>query len=127
MVDKTGLTGAYDYDLTISLQTLFERMAEVCLDRANAAGIEGAFACTTHAGSLQATIRAGRIDLSPIVPDQEQLGATGAALDEGALAHLLFRGWDTAVADLLGDNPAAELLRALFPVQDFVVWPADAF
>lgn len=49
------------------------------------------------------------------------------ALDEGDLAHLLFRGFDAVGEGRLGAREDASLLRTLFPVQDFVVWRADAF
>jgi hypothetical protein len=49
------------------------------------------------------------------------------SVDEGVLAHLLFRGWDRALGDVLGDGPDAPFLQAIFPAQDFIIWPADAF
>ncbi len=112
----------------INPQTLFEAVGQTWLDRANAAGAEGVFLCQTHAGSLQVTIRGGQIRVIPVVAaNQQRDEELGARLDEGLLAHLLFHGWDSAVADLLGDSPSAALLQAIFPRQDFVVWPADAF
>lgn len=61
-----------------------------------------------------------------------QIQRTGAAaaeqpLNEEELAHLLFHGFDDAAAELFDGRPEQPLLRALFPPQDFVLWPADAF
>ncbi len=121
--EEPGLMGR-----AIDLQALLVAVGPIWRDRANAAGAEGFFSCQTHAGSLQVTIRDGQLRVAPIVagsqrPDDE----LGTVLDEGLLAHLLFHGWDSAVADLLGDSPGADLLRVIFPTQDFVIWPADAF
>ncbi|MBV9356733.1 MAG: GNAT family N-acetyltransferase [Chloroflexi bacterium] len=58
-----------------------------------------------------------------------QVGAAGlpvVRVSEAQLAHLLFHGAD-ASAGWLPPGAEAELLRALFPPQDFVMWPADDF
>jgi predicted N-acetyltransferase YhbS len=53
--------------------------------------------------------------------------ASGRALTEAELAHLLYHGFDAAAGALFDGRPESPLLRALFPAQDFVIWQADAF
>jgi N-acetylglutamate synthase-like GNAT family acetyltransferase len=48
-------------------------------------------------------------------------------LAEAQFAHLLLRGWDQLIHAEGAGDPAAALLRTLFPVQDFAIWAADAF
>jgi hypothetical protein len=50
-----------------------------------------------------------------------------ATLGEGDLAHLLFHGFDATAAIRLEYRDDADLLRSLFPAQDFIIWPTDAF
>jgi predicted N-acetyltransferase YhbS len=88
-----------------------------------AAGVrEGAVALDTRAGRAVLQVSADSVTLSATP------GATATpALDERALAHLLFHGADAAAQTFLDGRPDAALLEALFPAQDFVIWPADAF
>ncbi|MDQ4106977.1 MAG: hypothetical protein M3157_07390, partial [Actinomycetota bacterium] len=80
-------------------------------------------------GSLHVSGAAGRaemrVDGSGV--EVESRASQACALGEGEFAHLLFRGFDETAAGRLGDRPDSDLLRVLFPEQDFVVWRADAF
>jgi hypothetical protein len=59
--------------------------------------------------------------------DTRPFADTRAPLGEGDLAHLLFHGFDAAAATRLEHRGDADILRSLFPAQDFIIWPADAF
>jgi predicted N-acetyltransferase YhbS len=54
-------------------------------------------------------------------------GGVPGDLSEAELGHLLFHGYDAQAAEMFDGQDEAEVLRALFPPQDFVIWPADAF
>ncbi len=80
-------------------------------------------------GSLRISTDAGcaeiRVDGGGVRVEYRADGA--GAMGEGEFAHLLFRGFDETAAVHLGARPDSELLRVLFPEQDFVVWRTDAF
>jgi hypothetical protein len=48
-------------------------------------------------------------------------------LTERDRGHLLFHGYDELAAQRLDSRHDADVLKALFPAQDFVIWPSDAF
>ncbi len=60
------------------------------------------------------------------IDEREDDYAVGA-LGEEDLAHLFFRGFDAVGKERLCAREDVSLLRTLCPVQDFVVWRADAF
>jgi hypothetical protein len=109
---ETGLMGQ-----VVNLASLRRSFAPVWRTRAAAAGYrDTAFAVQTAAGA--AALRVGGTGARR---------PAGAALDEAQLAHLLFHGANPPAATWLTGRPDEALLRALFPAQDFVIWPADAF
>ncbi len=93
-----------------------------CARLASAGLTGGTLQLATSAG--RATVRLHRegVTIEPLSAE-----ATPLALDEAAFGHLLFRGFDATAGTRLAERPDAALLRALFPPQDFVIWPSDAF
>jgi len=88
-----------------------------------ASGCEGALILSTSAGRAEVRIQNEEIQVSEL-PAAQTPEAT-PSLDEGAFAHLLFHGCDERAGRI--DVVGIPCLRVLFPEQDFVIWPADAF
>ncbi len=115
---RPGLMGR-----VVNLPALVRTLEPVWQQRAQATSVgDGAVTLATSAGRAQLRVSAARV----------QVGAATArspapALDERALAHLLFHGFDGTASAHLGPRADETLLRALFPPQDFVIWQADAF
>jgi predicted acetyltransferase len=115
--DQPGLMGR-----AVHLDRLVQTMLPIWRQRALAARLRDThLRLSTAAGAVELTFNEARVRAVPLPANAE------GCLDEGELAHLLFHGFDAAAADLLGDRPNAACLRTLFPEQDFVIWPADAF
>ncbi len=118
MAAATGLMGR-----VVDLDALLRVLEPLWRQR-----LEGA---TLPPGTLFLTTSGGNVEL--------QVSATGVqtnrtdavpverALNEVELAHLLFHGFDAAASELFAGRPEELLLPLLFPPQDFVLWPADAF
>ncbi|GAC1320596.1 MAG: hypothetical protein NVSMB2_16620 [Chloroflexota bacterium] len=108
----------------LSLDALIRTLAPVLLRRLEAAG---------HAsGSLPLhTQRGGSFDLrwadGHMALAEHRVDDIRSPLTESELAHLLFHGFDALAAELLDDRLDQRLLASLFPAQDFVIWPVDAF
>jgi hypothetical protein len=94
------------------------------LDRVRASGTRGGSfrLSAANAGGAEVWVSA----LGVRVNRQEREKAA-ISLNEGAFAHLLFRGFDAAADERIGADQDLTFLRVLFPEQDFVVWRADAF
>ncbi|MDQ6673950.1 MAG: hypothetical protein M3069_24930, partial [Chloroflexota bacterium] len=80
------------------------------------------FALATSSGCVDLRLADGLVTLRHRGPPDPL-----ACLNEGELAHLLFHGFDRMAAEVLDGRPETDMLRVLFPAQDFVIWPADAF
>lgn len=107
----------------LSLEVLVRALEPVLLRRLEAAGLRnGAVCLATSDGTAELRLGEGRVEL-----DRRPTRDMRACLNEGDLAHLLFHGFDPMATELLDGRSDTELLRTLFPAQDFVVWPADAF
>ncbi len=107
----------------LSLESLVGTLQPLLLRRLERAGLRaGACWLTTSAGTAELQLADGHVTLHPGSPVDPRV-----CLNEGELAHLLFHGFDQMAAELLDGRSDAALLRALFPAQDFVIWPADAF
>jgi predicted N-acetyltransferase YhbS len=50
-----------------------------------------------------------------------------AALPEADLGHLLFHGYDRQASGRFAGREDTNELHSLFPEQDFIIWPSDAF
>jgi N-acetylglutamate synthase-like GNAT family acetyltransferase len=107
----------------VNVDVLAHTLAPVWEARARAAGITDAtFGLTSSDTRVAVALRGGKLRVDSPAPDEPL-----PELSEPALAHLLLRGFDRAAEPLVGDRVAHTLIRALFPEQDFVIWPADAF
>lgn len=83
--------------------------------------IECTFSLSTSAG--QATVRVSRGSIQWA----EGLSHKVPLLQEHELAHLLFRGVDRLAEQTIDQLHTIACLPVLFPAQDFVIWPSDAF
>jgi hypothetical protein len=81
----------------------------------------GSFYLSTNAGRTEFLVSGEKIRLDP-----SRGGGPADALDEGAFAHLLFRGFGGG-GERIRAGKDRSLLRALFAEQDFVIWQVDAF
>jgi len=107
----------------VNLDVLVRTLAPVWAARARAAGItEATFGLTSSDTRVAIALRDGELLVDSPAPDEPL-----PELSEQALGHLLLRGFDRAAEPLVGDRVAHTLIRALFPEQDLVIWPADAF
>lgn len=108
----------------LSVEALVGTLAPVLVRRAEAAGRStGTLPLRTHDGGLIDLRWAdGRMTLA-----EHRLDDSRPPLTESEVAHLLFHGFDDLAAKLLDDWPEQRLLESLFPAQDFVIWPVDAF
>lgn len=118
IVKESGLMGR-----VIDLEALAATLKPVWLGRVRASGSRGgSFRLWTSAGTAEASVNASELRL-----DWQETEKAAISLNEGLLAHLLFLGFGGAADERIGANQDPSLLRVLFPKQDFVVWPADAF
>ncbi len=118
LIEEFGLMGR-----VIDLEALAAALEPVWLRRIKASGNRGgSFRLSTGAGTAEV-----RVSASGIRVDRQGREGEGISLDERAFAHLLFRGFDAAAVERVGNVRDPPLLRVLFPEQDFVVWRADAF
>ena len=116
---ESGLMGR-----AINLAELLRVLEPLWRERLRAAsGCEGALILSTSAGRAEVRIQNEEIQVSEL-PAAQTPEAT-PSLDEGAFAHLLFHGCDERAGRI--DVVGIPCLRVLFPEQDFVIWPADAF
>jgi hypothetical protein len=79
---------------------------------------------TLDAQSLFNTLEPVLIDRAP---GSGNIRTRLASLSEADLGHLLFHGYDPVAARRFGHLQDADVLRSLFPEQDFIIWPSDAF
>jgi predicted N-acetyltransferase YhbS len=116
--EQAGLMGR-----VLDVRGLFRQLEPVLLQRLRgASSIGGRLSLSSSAGSAQlALTETDLIVHTTTTPDPR------ASLNEGELAHLLFHGYDAAAAERFHGRENAPLLETLFPAQDFVIWPADAF
>ena len=106
----------------IDLATLVAALEPAWLQRVRSSGSRGgSFRLSTDAGRAEV-----RVSASGIQVGTQEDGEVAPLLNERTFAHLLFRGLDETAVHL-GVQSDSDLLRVLFPEQDFVVWRADAF
>jgi GNAT superfamily N-acetyltransferase len=107
----------------LDLRALLNALEPVLVRRMTAAGLE--------AWSLALRISDGtrhvRMTNRRLTVDAQPVGDAAASLSEVDFAHLLFHGYDAKAATRFQHRSDADVLCALFPAQDFVIWPADAF
>ncbi len=97
----------------LQVESLVRTFRPVCEQRLRASGLGGAH--------LRLRLSAGDLDLhlgdsTPLV----------VSLHEAQLTHLLFHGRDASILPPVPERDE-DVLLALFPAQDFVMWPADNF
>src|SRR5205814_10703945 len=98
----------------LNARSLGEALRPAWERRLRASGLAGAeIRLPTSGGLLEVHLGDGSLRLAPLTETQ--------------FAHVLFHGFDETAAELLGVRADRELLQALFPIQDFVMWPADDF
>ncbi|HZU07347.1 MAG TPA: GNAT family N-acetyltransferase [Chloroflexota bacterium] len=108
---------------TVHLAALVRALEPVWRARLARAGLaEGTLQLATSAGHATVRLSAEGVAIEPLPVEAMPL-----ALDETTFGHLLFRGFDAAASARLAVRPDAALLQVLFPPQDFVIWPSDAF
>ncbi len=106
----------------LDLAMLVEAVRPLWMRRVRESGGRGgSFNLATSVGHAEVRVRAEEVEVL------RSARAPIHALGEGEFAHLLFRGFDSVATERLGARPDSDLLRTLFPKQDFVVWRADAF
>lgn len=121
VLPEPGLMGR-----AINFAELLKVLLPLWRERLRAAGgWEGRFIVSISAGSAEIQIQNEEIRVNAL-PAAVTPEAT-SSLDEGTFAHLLFHGFDRRAGNIIGDSPDVPCLRVLFPEQDFVIWPADAF
>lgn len=107
----------------LDLGALVQALRPVLERRLAAAGVRaGACWLTTSTGAAELRLSEGQLVLHSHPRER-----TSACLNEAELAHLLFHGYDDTAVELLDGRRDTDILRVLFPAQDFVVWPADKF
>lgn len=118
IIPESGLMGR-----VINLAELLHALDPLWHDRVQEAeSSEGTLCLLTGAGN--ATLQ---VTMENIQVDMQDTSEAVPSLNEHEFAHLLFHGFDERAHHLLGDRPDASFLQALFPMQDFVIWQADAF
>lgn len=108
---------------TLDLASLLRALEPVWQERARAAALaEGAVQVETSGGRAELRLTTDGLQFTLAPENRAEF-----PLDERAFAHLLCHGFDAHAEEQFGSRPDAPLLAALFPPQDFVIWPADAF
>jgi predicted GNAT family N-acyltransferase len=115
---EAGLMGR-----VLDLEGVAAALKPAWIDRVRASGTRGGSfrLSAAHAGGAEVWVSASGVRV-----DRQEREKAAISLNEGAFAHLLFRGFDAA-AQRIGADQDLTFLRVLFPEQDFVVWRADAF
>jgi hypothetical protein len=107
----------------LDVSALLTTLEPVLVARAQASGRTGSsLTLATSAGAGHVVVGEARLTV-----DTRPVTDAHATLGEGDLAHLLFHGFDATAAIRLEYRDDADLLRSLFPAQDFIIWPTDAF
>jgi hypothetical protein len=116
---EAGLMGR-----VLDLEGVAAALKPAWLDRVRASGTRGGSfrLSAAHAGAAEVWVSASGFGV-----DRQEREKAAISLNEGAFAHLLFRGFDDAADQRIGADQDLTFLRVLFPKQDFVVWRADAF
>ncbi|MBV8696008.1 MAG: GNAT family N-acetyltransferase [Chloroflexi bacterium] len=117
-VHEPGLMGR-----VVNLAELFHALEGLWMDRLQQANTsEGILSVSTSAGLSTWYVRNGKLQR-----EEQHNPKRVPPLHERELAHLLFHGFDTSAHKLVGHRSDVSFLQTLFPVQDFVIWQADAF
>lgn len=117
MAGEFGLMGR-----VIDLATLVAALEPAWLQRVRSSGSRGgSFWLSTDTSRAEV-----RVSASGIQVGTQEDGEVAPLLNERTFAHLLFHGLDETAVHL-GVQADSDLLRVLFPEQDFVIWRADAF
>jgi len=121
IIPEAGLMGR-----VINLAELLHMLEPIWRDRVQEAGkSEGTLWLATSAGHAVVQVTSGKLQVNMLRTAEGREAVP--LLNERKFAHLLFHGFDERAYHIIGERLDRSFLWALFPEQDFVIWPADAF
>lgn len=114
--DRPGLMGRI-----VDLNRLVETFRPIWMERSARAGLSGSVTVESRSDRFEIVVEESGVCMWP---DGRR---EGSGLTAQRFSHLLFRGLDMVAEGFVSGRHDEELLRTLFPPQDFVIWESDAF